>query len=103
MNAVTLAQAQVLLADNDKGRGSPIGLFVILALCVAVYFLWKSLNRHLKKLPESFDKPRPGTQTDAQTATQTDAQTGIEAGITTEPAVPPDDRDPPLEPGDADR
>ena len=43
-----------VLAGGDSGRASPIGLFVILALCVAVYFLWKSLNRHLKRVPDSF-------------------------------------------------
>lgn len=50
----TVPAAGVLLAGGDSGRASPIGLFVILALCVAVYFLWKSLNRHLKRVPDSF-------------------------------------------------
>ena len=52
---MTALASGVLLAGGDSGSGSPIGLFVILALCVAVYFLWKSLNRHLKRIPESFD------------------------------------------------
>jgi hypothetical protein len=54
---VSLAAAHVVLADSDKGRGSPIGLFVILVLCVAVYFLWRSLNRHLKRIPPTFELP----------------------------------------------
>ncbi|MCW2522457.1 MAG: hypothetical protein JWO63_792 [Frankiales bacterium] len=61
MSPTLLAGAQ-LLADadsDDKGRGSPVGLFVVLILCIAVYFLWKSLNRHIRKLPESFDPPVP--------------------------------------------
>lgn len=57
MNAALLAGAQVVLADDDKGRGSPIGLFVVLVLCIAVYFLYKSLNKHIKRVPESFDAP----------------------------------------------
>ncbi len=53
--------AQVVLAEDDKGRGSPIGLFVVIVLCVAVYFLWRSLNRHIKRVPESFDAPPAGS------------------------------------------
>lgn len=65
--APLITGAQVLAAGtDDKDRASPIGLFVVLALCVAVYFLWKSMNRHLKKLPESFDAaaPIPGQRTE---------------------------------------
>ncbi len=40
----------LLLADSDTGKGSPIGLLVVLLLVVAVYFLWRSMNRHLKKV-----------------------------------------------------
>jgi hypothetical protein len=52
-------QPLAVLAADDKGRGSPIGLFVVLVLCIAVYFLWKSMNRHLKRVPPSFDAPPP--------------------------------------------
>ena len=44
-----------LLADSDTGKGSPIGLFVVLVLIVAVYFLYRSMSRHIKRIPESFD------------------------------------------------
>ena len=60
--SLTLIAGAQLLADadsDDKGRGSPVGLFVVLILCVAVYFLWKSLNRHIRKVPPSFDPPDP--------------------------------------------
>ena len=52
-----LAGGAVLLADNDTDKGSPLGLFLLLLIAVAVYFLWRSMNRHVKKLPESFDAP----------------------------------------------
>jgi hypothetical protein len=39
----------------EWGKAAPIGLLVIVLMCVAVYFLVKSLNRNLKKVPESFD------------------------------------------------
>ena len=51
----TMALA-VVLAD-DKGKGSPIGLFVVLLLCVAVYFLYRSMSKHLRRVPPSFDPP----------------------------------------------
>lgn len=60
--SLTLVAGAQLLADadsDDKGRGSPVGLFVVLILCIAVYFLWKSLNRHIRKVPPSFDPPDP--------------------------------------------
>jgi hypothetical protein len=57
---VTALVALTVLADTDKGKGSTIGLFVVLALLVAVYFLYKSMTRHLRGLPESFDPPPAG-------------------------------------------
>lgn len=39
----------------EWGKAGPMGLFTIVVLCVAVYFLVKSMNRNLKKVPESFD------------------------------------------------
>lgn len=38
----------------EWGKAAPIGLLVIVLLCVAVYFLIKSMNRNIKKVPESF-------------------------------------------------
>ena len=48
-----------VLADSDTGKGSPIGFFVVLVLVIAVYFLYRSMNRHLKRVPDSFDPPPP--------------------------------------------
>jgi hypothetical protein len=45
------------LADSDAGKGSPIGFFVVLLLLIAVYFLYRSMNRHLKRVPDSFEPP----------------------------------------------
>lgn len=43
----------------EWGKAAPIGLLVIVLMCVAVYFLVKSLNRNLKKVPESFQSSVP--------------------------------------------
>ena len=45
------------LADSDTGKGSPVGFFVVLMLVIAMYFLYRSMNRHLKRVPESFEPP----------------------------------------------
>jgi len=34
-----------------------IGFLVVLALVVAAVFLFRSMNRHLRKVPSSFDPP----------------------------------------------
>ncbi len=65
MNQFQLAVIRVL-ADNgphnsgpDFGKASPFGLLVVVLLLVSLVFLVRSMNRHLKKLPESFDPRHP--------------------------------------------
>ena len=41
-----------------RAKSGPIGLAVILLLCVACYFLFKSMSKHLRKVREEF--PGPG-------------------------------------------
>jgi len=41
----------------DFGKSSPLGLLVLILFFVAVAFLVRSMTKHLKKVPESFDKP----------------------------------------------
>ncbi len=64
----------------DYGKASPIGLLVVLLLLMGVFFLVWSMNRHLKRVPASFD-----TDTDA------DADTGTEpeAAAAPNPDTPP--------------
>lgn len=42
---------------DDFGKSSPVGLVVLLAFFVAVLFLVRSMNKHLRRVPESFDNP----------------------------------------------
>ena len=55
----------ILLAEGprqtgpDFGKASPAGLVITLILLIAVVALVWSMNRHLRKLPESFDPARP--------------------------------------------
>lgn len=43
----------------DFGKASPIGLLVVVLLLIATLFLLRSMNRQLKKVPESFDPQHP--------------------------------------------
>jgi hypothetical protein len=54
-----LALAGALLADGENKKSGPIGLAVILVLCVACYFLFKSMSKHLRKVREEFPTDAP--------------------------------------------
>lgn len=55
-----------LLADEvprdsgpDFGKASPFGLVIVVILLICTFCLVWSMNRHLKKLPQSFDREHP--------------------------------------------
>lgn len=49
----------VLAAKDQPAQAGPLGLFVIVLLGVALFFLIRSMNRHLRRVPQSFDPPAP--------------------------------------------
>ncbi len=55
----------ILLAEGprqtgpDFGKASPFGLIVVVVLLICTFLLVWSMNRHLRKLPESFDPAHP--------------------------------------------
>ena len=51
---VVLAAAEPQLPE-DVGKSGPLGLFLILVLLAATALLVRSMSRHLKRLPRSFD------------------------------------------------
>jgi hypothetical protein len=62
----TLTFVAGLLADNaprntgpDFGKASPFGLVIVVLLLIGTFFLVWSMNRHLRKLPKSFDRNEP--------------------------------------------
>ncbi len=74
----------LLLAEEtnrgpDYGKASPIGLLVVGLLLVGLFVLVRSMNKHLKRVPQSFDTP-PG-----------------QAGNAAEPGAEPDAEVPPRE------
>jgi hypothetical protein len=44
----------------DFGKASPVGLLVVVLLLIGVFALVWSMNRHLKRVPASFDAPEGG-------------------------------------------
>jgi hypothetical protein len=44
-----------VLASGGLGAGL-IGFLVVLALCIAAVFLFRSMSKHLRKVPPTFDK-----------------------------------------------
>ena len=60
-----------LLADDaprntgpDFGKASPFGLVIVVLLMIGTFLLVWSMNRHLRKLPKSFDQPEPDQTTE---------------------------------------
>ncbi|HTX96256.1 MAG TPA: hypothetical protein VME67_16160 [Mycobacterium sp.] len=43
----------------DFGKASPVGLLIVVLLVIATLFLIRSMNRQLRKVPESFDPKHP--------------------------------------------
>ncbi|CAN5794437.1 hypothetical protein BH09ACT7_BH09ACT7_38330 [soil metagenome] len=65
MNTVWMTAVQLLADDAprntgpDFGKASPFGLVIVVILLIGTVALVWSMNKHLKKLPESFDPEHP--------------------------------------------
>ena len=91
----------VLVADPQKpkgpefGKSGPLGIAVIVALLAVTFLLIRSMNKHVKNLPESFDDEAPG---EGDEAGGTD-HAGIEGASIPKadggPSSGPEDADPP--------
>ena len=53
--ALTLLAVDQQQLPEDVGKTGPLGLLLIVVLLVAVLFLGRSMGRHLKRVPRSFD------------------------------------------------
>jgi hypothetical protein len=62
---------------EDFGKSSPLGFLVLIVFLVAVVFLARSMTKHLKRVPASFDEPSDGTEgTEATDGTDEKAAEG---------------------------
>jgi hypothetical protein len=53
----------VLAKSGEAAKSGPIGLAVILILCIVCYFLFKSMSKHLKTVREQYPQPKDDTST----------------------------------------
>ncbi len=72
----------VLAANNfgdnlGDGVAGPIGLLIIVLLVIATVFLMRSMNKHLKRVPEKFDG---GAPSGAGEPAGTDENARVDAG-----------------------
>jgi hypothetical protein len=54
MNGFVVTAADQL--PEDVGKAGPLGLLLTVLLAIAIVLLVKSMTRHLKRLPASFDE-----------------------------------------------
>ncbi|APU12885.1 hypothetical protein [Actinoalloteichus fjordicus] len=59
---------------EDFGKSSPVGLVLMVLFFIAVGFLVRSMTRHLRKLPASFDTPEGGADGNADSAADPTAE-----------------------------
>lgn len=60
----------------EWGKAAPIGLLIWLLMGLALFFLIKSMNRNLRKVPASFDKTEPAPGSAAADVTAGDGGVG---------------------------
>ena len=53
--ALTLLAVDQQQLPEDVGKSGPLGLLLIVVLLIAVILLGRSMGRHLKRVPGSFD------------------------------------------------
>jgi hypothetical protein len=53
--ALTLLAVDQQQLPEDVGKSGPLGLLLIVVLLIAVVLLGRSMGRHLKRVPRSFD------------------------------------------------
>ena len=85
-----LAQDEPRQTGPDFGKASPFGLIVVVLLLIGTVLLVWSMNRHLRRLPESFDTDDPGTAGE----NPANPAAGVDPDITTEPPADGSRREP---------
>lgn len=61
----------MLAANTCTGeclKSGPWGLAIVLLLCVAVYFLFRSMSKHMKKVRQNFGQEAPDDAPAEQTS-----------------------------------
>jgi hypothetical protein len=61
--------ADALAKTGEAAKSGPIGLAIILILCVGCYFLFRSMAKHLRKVREEFPQEPSSEESPASTGT----------------------------------
>ncbi|WP_327110069.1 hypothetical protein OHB12_19795 [Nocardia sp. NBC_01730] len=85
MTLVLLAQTPGTPTGPEFGKASPLGLVIILILLAGTFLLVRSMNRHIKGLPATFEPEHPEPDQEADE--------GTEHGITRRPGEESNDAD----------
>ena len=57
-----------MLAAAPSGTAGPLGLLVVLLIGLALVLLIRNMSARLRRLPPSFDEPKPNTGNDDDAA-----------------------------------
>lgn len=80
----------VTVLAGESQKSGPIGLAVILVLCVVSYLLFKSMSRHMRKVREEFpDDGNAPTATSSATSTTTSTTTTSTTSSAAPTVAPP--------------
>ncbi|MBE7189123.1 hypothetical protein [Jatrophihabitans endophyticus] len=75
MTAALAVALPALAKGGEAVKAGPVGLGVILLLCIACYFLFKSMSKHMRKVRDTFPadgvEQRPGQRSDQRRPEQT--------------------------------
>ncbi|MEU4316070.1 hypothetical protein [Nocardia sp. NPDC024068] len=69
LTATLLAQTPGTPTGPEFGKASPLGLAVVLILLIGTFLLVRSMNKHLKNLPETFEPEHPEPDQEADEGT----------------------------------
>ncbi|MFR9750950.1 hypothetical protein ACL02S_07930 [Nocardia sp. 004] len=67
---VLLAQSPTTPTGPEFGKASPLGLVLVLLLLVGTFLLIRSMNRHIKGLPATFEPEHPEPDQEADEGTE---------------------------------
>lgn len=65
---------------EDFGKSSPVGLVLLIIFFIAVAFLVRSMTKHLRKLPNTFDERKAASAAPARVQRQEQAAKAAEGG-----------------------
>lgn len=82
----------------EQAEAGPTGLFVVILLAIGIYFLGRSMIKHMRRVPQSFDpppEPEPEPDPEPETGPGTVPPDAAEAASGPDRPAPPHDRETP--------